>query len=320
MKNTITKTVAGFAYAVAIAACFHSAPVLAAQLQSPQVPVQTQLLASDNYINGIDRNKSTNENENEITDSVKKKTGMHVLNGRTVYFNQFGNRATGQIETKDGVYYFDENGEKKTGFIETNGKTAWYDEKTGRKADQAQIVESEGKSYLLNENGEKASGWASFEGKEYYLDSDGSIIKGQTRDIDGFRYSFDANGVKEVSVTKGGYVYDAQGKGTEDLSGYDKIAKAALAQVGVNQDCTMLVTNSLKAVGIDFHGAPAAYLSLGPLTDNPVPGDIIVYQGHVAIYIGNGQAVHGGWNGYTTAVFSVNCSTPLIGYVHPVLP
>ncbi len=76
---------------------------------------------------------------------------------------------------------------------------------------------------------------------------------------------------------------------------YQRIADAALAQVGVYQDCTMLVTNSLAAVGINFHGAPAAYLNLGPLTNNPVPGDICVYQGHVALYIGNGQAVHGGW-------------------------
>ena len=97
---------------------------------------------------------------------------------------------------------------------------------------------------------------------------------------------------------------------------HQKIADAALAQIGVNQDCTMLVTNSLRAVGINFHGAPEAYLSLGTLTNDPVPGDICVYQGHVAIYIGNGQAVHGGWNGYTTTVFSVQCSNPLIGYVH----
>lgn len=97
---------------------------------------------------------------------------------------------------------------------------------------------------------------------------------------------------------------------------YDKIASAALAQLGVYQDCTMLVTNSLKAVGIDFHGSPAAYLSLGTVTDNPVPGDIIVYSGHVAIYIGNGQAVHGGWLGNQTVISTVECDRPFIAYVH----
>ena len=97
---------------------------------------------------------------------------------------------------------------------------------------------------------------------------------------------------------------------------YQKIADAAIAQIGVNQDCTMLVTNSLAAVGINFHGSPSAYLSLGDLTDNPVPGDICVYQGHVAIYIGNGRAIHGGWMGVTTVEYSVECTNAFIGYVH----
>ena len=102
----------------------------------------------------------------------------------------------------------------------------------------------------------------------------------------------------------------------EDSNFYEKIAQAALDQIGVGQDCTMLVTNSLKAVGINFHGAPEEYISLGEWTNNPVPGDICIYYGHVAIYIGNGQAVHGGWAGGTTAIYSVDCSNSFMGYIH----
>ena len=100
-----------------------------------------------------------------------------------------------------------------------------------------------------------------------------------------------------------------------------KIASAALAQIGVKQDCTMLVTNSLKSVGINFHGWPADYLKLGTVTNAPVPGDLIYYRdggmgmAHIAVYIGNGKAVHGGWNGYDTQVFSVNVGSGPV-YIH----
>lgn len=90
-----------------------------------------------------------------------------------------------------------------------------------------------------------------------------------------------------------------------------RILAAAQAQIGVNQDCTMLVTNSLKAVGINFHGWPAEYKSLGTIVTNPQPGDLIYYvnggagPAHIAVYAGNGMAVHGGFEG-TTKLFSAN--------------
>lgn len=90
------------------------------------------------------------------------------------------------------------------------------------------------------------------------------------------------------------------------------IASAALSQLGVSQDCTRLASNSLAAVGINFHGWPAGYLSLGRTVSaaEAQEGDLIYYDNagagvpHIAVYIGGGQAVHGGWNGGTTAIFS----------------
>ncbi|MEW1919252.1 NlpC/P60 family protein [Pseudarthrobacter oxydans] len=99
----------------------------------------------------------------------------------------------------------------------------------------------------------------------------------------------------------------ASGKGAAILS-------AAYAQLGVTHDCTMLVTNSLAAVGINFHDWPAGYLSLGRTVSaaEAQPGDLIYYadggagMAHIAVYAGNGQAVHGGYNGNQTVVFSAN--------------
>jgi cell wall-associated NlpC family hydrolase len=92
------------------------------------------------------------------------------------------------------------------------------------------------------------------------------------------------------------------------------IAAAAYAQIGVSQDCTRLASNALAAAGINFHGWPAGYLSLGRTVGagEARPGDLAYYRNggsgmaHIAVYVGNGMAVHGGWNGGTTALFSVN--------------
>ena len=92
------------------------------------------------------------------------------------------------------------------------------------------------------------------------------------------------------------------------------IAAAAYAQLGVGQDCTALATNSLAAAGINYHGWPAGYLSLGRTVSaaEAQPGDLAYDQNggsglaHIAVYVGNGRAIHGGWNGGTTSLQSVN--------------
>lgn len=99
------------------------------------------------------------------------------------------------------------------------------------------------------------------------------------------------------------------------------IAAAALAQLGVYQDCTALVSNSIRAVGIYFHGWPVDYERLGYITLLPQPGDLAYYANggmgvpHIAVYIGGGMAVHGGWGGNHTVQESVNVGSGPI-FIH----
>lgn len=94
----------------------------------------------------------------------------------------------------------------------------------------------------------------------------------------------------------------------------ERILVSAMGQLGMWQDCTMLVTNALATVGIYFHDWPAGYLGLGTVisADQALPGDLIYYMDggagvpHIAVYAGNGMAVHGGWNGNQTVVYSAN--------------
>lgn len=114
--------------------------------------------------------------------------------------------------------------------------------------------------------------------------------------------------------------------------GAQGIVDAALAQLGVMQDCTDLVQNSIAAIGLtqrrdqggtDLGTGIWQYDHFGTRVDiNALaPGDILIYGNassgtHVAIYIGNGQAVHGGWAGNNTAIGGVNTAyQPLTGAI-----
>lgn len=87
------------------------------------------------------------------------------------------------------------------------------------------------------------------------------------------------------------------------------IVAAAYGQIGVSQDCTAMVENALRQVGFSVGDlAPAQFFAYGTQVSTPQPGDLIYYDDagagvpHIAIYVGNGQAIHGGWTGYTTVL------------------
>lgn len=92
------------------------------------------------------------------------------------------------------------------------------------------------------------------------------------------------------------------------VASHGSLASAALAQLGIQQDCTRMVENALASIGRPVGDlAPAGFLSVGVIVAGPPQaGDILVYGGHVAIALGNGQAVHGGFNGGTTAIGPVD--------------
>lgn len=97
-------------------------------------------------------------------------------------------------------------------------------------------------------------------------------------------------------------------------AGAHGLVAAARAQLGVYQDCTDLVQNSLAAIGLTtsrLNGGPdlgvGSFAAFGSqVTDgNYAPGDILLWGNyHAAIYIGNGQAVHGGFGGNQTVIAS----------------
>lgn len=293
-----------------------SAPVKAAEHHSNVKPAAITTTHGAGYFSGLET--AMVKEDNEIQDAASVKTGLVKTEKGTFYYDAFGQKVTGLVEDESGTYLFDTDGNMLTGLQKVEDNTYLFDPKTGEM--QTGTVKLNDKTYYLQDDGKLLTGWQEIDGKKYYYNTDGSLKKDAIEVIDGKRYSFDKDGAMEVNVTRGEFDFGADGVGVYGAGAYQKIADAALAQLGVTQDCTMLVTNSLKAVGINFHGGPLKYLSLGPTTNNPVPGDIIVYHGHVAIYIGNGKAVHGGWLGSQTVVSTVECDRQFVAFVHPTLP
>ena len=90
----------------------------------------------------------------------------------------------------------------------------------------------------------------------------------------------------------------------------DRISSAAQGLVKVTDGlwCTQVVQQALANAGVSdaYQLWPDQYQGVyGYYTDSPLAGDLIYYNNggrgvdHIAIYIGNGQAVHGNYNGKT---------------------
>ncbi|MBP3043043.1 LysM peptidoglycan-binding domain-containing protein [Arthrobacter jiangjiafuii] len=96
---------------------------------------------------------------------------------------------------------------------------------------------------------------------------------------------------------------------------------SAYSQLGAAQDCTVLVEVALRAAGHSVGDlAPAQLAAYGTQVSDPQPGDMIYYAdggmglAHIAIYTGNGQAIHSGWNGNQTVEQSANVGSGPVYY------
>lgn len=100
------------------------------------------------------------------------------------------------------------------------------------------------------------------------------------------------------------------------------ILAAARAQLGAIQDCTVLGEVALRAAGVPGVGdeSPESLMAYATPVSNPQPGDFIYYAdggmgfSHNAVYIGNGEAIHSGWNGNQTVIESVDVGSGPVYY------
>lgn len=87
------------------------------------------------------------------------------------------------------------------------------------------------------------------------------------------------------------------------------MVRSAYAQLGARQDCTALIERALRASGKrvgDLGTRSTEYVGVGGKRVSALqPGDVMIWEGrHVAMYIGNGKAIHSGYAGNQTVVAS----------------
>ncbi len=81
------------------------------------------------------------------------------------------------------------------------------------------------------------------------------------------------------------------------------LVASAYGQLGIAQDCTAMVEKALRSIGKSVGDiGPSGFYAYGTVVSNPAPGDLMITGGHVAIYVGNGQAISGGFNGFNTVL------------------
>lgn len=175
--------------------------------------------------------------------------------------------------------------------------------------------------------------WAKAGGRWFHFQADGYMSASQWI---GDYYVGSDGGMLEATYTPDGYYVDASGKwdgqpkrsNSGDTGSNERgqtIAQAALAQIGVGQRCNDLASNALAAVGINWNGPAESFFNIGEVVpaEQAQPGDLAFYWDaggnctHIAVYIGNGQAVHGGWFGYGTEQYSVYMGTGPI-FIRPI--
>lgn len=151
---------------------------------------------------------------------------------------------------------------------------------------------------------------------------------GVDRDSTGSQAASRSYGREALEPSVGSQASSSKGK---------EIVSGALSLVGGSMDCTMLATLALqKGTGVYFHGWPEDYRNFPGAVEtswgDAQSGDILVYRDgtsydmngpghadHVAIYIGNGMAVHGGWNGGIVAVAQAVTSQGIPEHVYRVM-
>ena len=117
--------------------------------------------------------------------------------------------------------------------------------------------------------------------------------------------------VSDIQIATAKTNYEGE---TSTTTTQSNVQETSNSQVSSSSKGAAIYQAALKSVGINYHDWPAGYMNLGTIVSasEAQPGDLIYYANcgmgvaHIAVYAGNGQAIHGGWLGNQTVVNSAD--------------
>lgn len=182
-------------------------------------------------------------------------------NGKWYYLGQYGDMKTGWLQYAGKWYYLGQYGDMKTGWIHLGDN--WF---------------------YCSSDGVMQTGWLTLGSKTYYLKDSGVMVTG-TYKIGDIPYSFNSDGVldKGQSVVN----YAMQFIGNPYVWGGTSLTNGC--------DCSGFTMRIFEKFGVTLTHNSTAQRSKGQEISSLAaarPGDLLCYEDHVGIYIGNGQMVN----------------------------
>ena len=192
-----------------------------------------------------------------------------------LYVNQF-------ISFGSTKYYMGEDGSVQKGIVKANDGNYYHmDEESGILVKKAGWLEKDGKRYYANAEGRLyRNQFISFGSQYYYCTGDASIVQGKKYPVKGVLYTFDKNGV--MQITPGWGEYNGKKYYINPSTGFPYKGWITFGQTSYYADSNgLLVSGWQKINGYSYYFYPSNYVMARNTTIN---GKRIGQDGRVAKY------------------------------------
>ena len=212
-----------------------------------------------------------------------KKAGWLEKDGKRHYANAEGRLYRNQfISFGSTKYYMGEDGSVQKGIVKANDGNYYHmDEESGILVKKAGWLEKDGKRYYANAEGRLyRNQFISFGSQYYYCTGDASIVQGKKYPVKGVLYTFDKNGV--MQITPGWGEYNGKKYYINPSTGFPYKGWITFGQTSYYADSNgLLVSGWQKINGYSYYFYPSNYVMARNTTIN---GKRIGQDGRVAKY------------------------------------